>query len=100
MIQKKKDFNRAGPRVKKIKCLLFQAANETIKKITQAINEEKNVEQKAMLAQKLVGLVEELLKCEYFSEERAECRACQTVSKIRKKTANLILKVGEVETKK
>lgn len=84
-------------KLKRVKCLIFQAKNETIKRITQAINEEEQVSQKAMLAQKLLDEVEALLQCEYFNEKRAECRACQTISETRKATAELILKVGEIK---
>jgi len=86
-------------KLKRVKCLIFQARNETIKRITQVVNEEKDIEQKAMLAQKVLDEVETLLQCQYFDEKRTECSTCQTISNIRKNTVALILKVGVIKPK-
>ena len=86
--------------IKKIKCVIFQAKNETIERITQAINEAKDVKGKAVIAQKLLNEVEELLTCKHFSRGEAECKICHYIANLRKKTANLILKAKELKTGK
>ena len=80
------------PNIKKIKCVIFQAKNETIERITQAINEAANIKEKAVIAQKLLNEVEELLACKHFSRKKAECKICHYIAKLRKRTANLIIK--------
>ena len=86
--------------IKKIKCVIFQAKNEIIERITQAINEAKNVKEKAVIAQKLLNEVEELLTCKHFSRKRAECKICHYIANLRKKTASLIFKAKELKTEK
>ena len=88
------------PSIKKIKCVIFQSKNETIERITKAINKAENTKEKATLAKKLLGEAEDLLSCKHFGEKRAECKICQYISKIRERTANLILKAGQIKIKK
>lgn len=77
----------------KIKCPLFKAKNESIEKITKAINEAKNVQQKAMNARKLLNEVEDLLACKYFKMEKVDCKICREVAKLRRRVADLIINV-------
>ncbi|MFH1968062.1 MAG: hypothetical protein ABIJ84_01600 [bacterium] len=85
------------PNIKKIKCAIFQPKNESIKKITQKINETQNIKEKASLSKYLLKDVEDLLSCKYFDKKRSGCKICQYISKIRKKTAELILKVEQLK---
>lgn len=86
--------------IKKIKCVIFQAKNEIIERITQAINEAKDVKGKAVIAQKLLDEVEKLLCCKHFIRGKAECKICHYIADLRKRTANLILKAKELKTEK
>ncbi len=81
---------------KEIKCPIFKAKNKAVERATQAINEVKDIKQKAALAQKLLKEAEDLLSCKSFSEKKAECEFCQYISKIRKETAKLILKANQL----
>lgn len=75
-----------------IKCPEFQSKNKTITEITRVINEAENVEKKAPLAERLIKEVEKLLSCKDFDKRRAECEICHSVAKLRKRTANLIIR--------
>ena len=86
--------------IKKIKCPIFKAKNEEIEGVTKAINEVENIEKKAYFVERLMGEVENLLSCEHFDEEKAECKICHYIANLRKKTANLILKAKELKTEK
>lgn len=81
---------------KKIKCLIFKSKNGEIEKITKAINEAKNVKQKAINARKLLNELEDLLACKYFKAEKAECNICRGIAKLRRRTADLIIRAKEL----
>jgi len=83
--------------IKKINCALFSSKNEIITRITAAINEATNIKKKAALAKDLVQQVEELLSCKYFNKEKRSCEICQTITKARKLTAELIIRAGELK---
>lgn len=88
------------PDIKKIKCAIFQSKNEIIAGITKAINEAEEVEKKAHLADGLIKEVETLLICKHFDEKRADCKICHYIAKLRKQTANLIIKAKQLKTYK
>jgi len=85
-------------KVKKVKCSIFVSKNEAIEKITKAINETSDFKRKKMLAKDLAKQAEELLTCKYSNQRRIECGVCQEISKIRLKTAQLIIKAAELKT--
>ena len=85
------------PNIKKIKCVIFQAKNEVIERVTQAINEAANIKEKAVIAQKLLNEVEELLACKHFIRKKAECKICHYIAKLRKRTGNLIIKAKQLK---
>lgn len=87
-------------KIKKIKCAIFQTKNEVIERVTKAINEAKDVKEKAVIAQKLLNEVEELLTCKHFSREKTECKICHYIAQLRKRTANLVIKAKKLKTKK
>ena len=81
----------------RVKCAIFQPKNESIEKITQKINKAQNIKEKASLVKYLLKDVEDLLSCKYFDKKRSGCKICQYISKIRKETAGLILKVEQLK---
>lgn len=74
--------------IKKIKCPIFKAQNESIEKITKAINQAENIKEKAVLARNLLRQVQRLLSCEHFNKEKVECKICHSVAELRQRTAN------------
>lgn len=83
--------------IKKINCTIFHSKNKTIEGITKAINEAENVERKAHFAARLLKEVEDLLSCKHFDEKRADCKICHYIAKLRKQTANLIIKAEQLK---
>jgi len=53
-----------------------------------------------MLAKDLARRAEELLACEYFNKKKKECKICQEIAKLRKQTAELIIRAGQLKYKK
>ncbi|MEW6407908.1 MAG: hypothetical protein AB1465_04415 [Patescibacteria group bacterium] len=80
---------------KQIKCSIFYFKNETIEKITEAVNNAEDIQDKTRLALDLAHEVESLLTCKYFNEKRVDCRICRKLSEIRKQTTELIIKAQE-----
>lgn len=74
----------------KISCPIFRKQEESIKEITDEINQAQNVEEKAALASELEKEVEVLLSCPDYDGEKLDCRNCEFVANLRKKTAGLI----------
>ena len=88
---------RKTPNIKKIKCAIFKSKNEAIEGVTKAINEAEDIERKAHLAERLIKEAEELLACKYFDEKRTDCKICHYIAKLRKQTADLILKAKQLK---
>jgi len=84
--------------IKKIKCDIFKSKNNVIEGLTKAINEAGDVEKKARFAEKLIKETDEFLVCEHFNKNRADCKICQYIAKLRKQTANLIIKAKGLKT--
>jgi len=87
-------------KIKKIKCAIFQSKNEDIMGLTKLINEAEDVKRKAYFAERLIKEAESLLSCKHFDEKRADCKICRYIANLRRKTANLILKVEQLKIKK
>ena len=79
-----------------INCSIFLKREWTIKQLTRDINEAKSISDKADRAMHLKNEVEMLLSCEKYDQKSEDCKNCQTISKLRKQTAELLLKVKEV----
>jgi hypothetical protein len=86
-------------RQKSIRCPidLFPKQEAKIERLTEAINRAPTAAEKAPLAQDLIDVVDVLLACEAYDEENVNCRLCQNFSKLRRKTATLILKARGLE---
>ncbi|MBU1291739.1 hypothetical protein KJ898_08115 [bacterium] len=80
----------------KINCPIFLKREWTIKQLTRDINEVKSISDKADRAMHLKNEVEMLLSCEKYDQKSEDCKNCQTISKLRKQTAELLLKVKEL----
>lgn len=81
---------------KEINCPIFLKREWTIKELTRDINEAKAVSDKAERAVHLKNEVEMLLSCEKFDKKSEDCKNCQTISTLRRQTAELLLKVKEI----
>ena len=76
----------------KISCSTFQKQEPVIKDITEKINKAKGVLEKARFAEELQKEVEVLLSCPDYNKEKLDCDSCHFITKLRKKTADLITK--------
>lgn len=74
----------------KISCPIFKKQEVVIKDITDKINAAKGIEGKAALAEELGKEVEVLLSCPDYDSEKSDCRNCDFVANLRKKTVGLI----------
>jgi len=90
------EFSEA--RINRIKCPIFCYKNQSMESYTGAINEEKNIQKKAYLAACLIREADALLTCQYVNKRKIDCRICQKISEIRKKTAELIVKAQELKS--
>ncbi|MBU4241732.1 MAG: hypothetical protein KKF52_00730 [Nanoarchaeota archaeon] len=79
-----------------INCPIFLKREWTIKELTRDINEAKAVSDKAERAVHLKNEVEMLLSCEKYDKKNENCKNCRIISKLRKQTAELLLKVKEL----
>ncbi len=79
-----------------IGCEIFLQKESEIKFLTNRINLAKTIDEKTRFAEQLASEVKVLLDCENYNEERLDCTACQTVSRLREKMATLILKTSVI----
>ncbi len=80
----------------KITCPTFQKQESVIKDITDKINIEKGVQEKAVYAEELKKESDVLLSCPDYGKERLDCKSCHLIANLRKKTADLIIKAKKV----
>lgn len=76
----------------KISCPTFKKQEPIIKNITDKINMAKQMQEKARFAEELENEVDVILSCTDYKKESLECNNCHIIAKLRKKTANLIIK--------
>jgi len=79
-----------------INCPIFLKREWTIKQLTRDINEAKAVSDKADRAMHLKNEVEMLLSCEKYDQKSRDCKNCRTISTLRRQTAELLLRAGEL----
>jgi len=77
----------------RISCTVFQKQELIIKDITDKINMAKRVQEKARFAEELQKEVDVLLSCRDYDGERLDCKNCHFIADLRKKTADLVIKV-------
>jgi len=80
----------------KISCPTFKKQEPIIKNITDKINMAKQMQEKARFAEELENEVDVILSCTDYKEESLECKNCHIIAKLRKKTANLIIKTRKL----
>ena len=80
----------------KISCLTFQKQEPIIKDITDKINSSKGVQEKAKFADELQKEVDVLLSCPDYKKETLDCKNCHFIANLRKKTADIIIKVKKL----
>ena len=73
-------------------CGIYRKAHPKIKKFTEEINRAGDIREKANKAQFLWDEAQGLIDCEKRGS-LAVCPACGTINQVRKKTAELILKM-------
>ena len=76
-----------------INCPIFLKREWTIKELTRDINEAKTVSDKTERAEHLKNQVKMLLSCEKYNEKSEDCKNCRTISRVRKVTAELLIKM-------
>ncbi len=74
-------------------CLTFQKQAPVIKDIIDRINRSKELTEKAEFAEKLQKEVNTLLACPDYSGKKIDCKNCHFIANLRKKSADLIIKV-------
>jgi ABC-type phosphate transport system ATPase subunit len=77
-------------------CPVFQKQEPVIKDIIDNINRSKELTEKAKFAEKLQKEVNTLLGCPDYSGKKTDCKNCHCIANLRKKTADLILKVKKL----
>jgi len=77
-------------------CLKFREKEPIIKDLTNKINKAKDIREKVKYAEMLKKEVDEILSCEDYDEENLECQSFRLIAKLRKKTAELIIKAKKL----
>lgn len=75
---------------------LFPRQEAEIARLTEALNAARTAEAKAPPATAMLEAVNVLLACRACDEAIVDCRLCQNFSRLRAKTAGLILKAGRL----
>lgn len=73
---------------------LFPKQEREVVRLTQAINQARTAAEKARPAQALVETVDVLLDCAAYDADNVNCNLCRNFSELRRKTAQLIVTVG------
>ncbi len=79
---------------------LFARQEGEVMRLTRAINQAPRAAEKAVWAQVLVEAVDVLLGCEQYDEGSLHCRLCQEFSELRRKTAALVVKAGQIQERR
>jgi len=79
---------------------LFATQEGEVIRLTQAINQAPRAAEKAVWAQALIEEVDLLLGCEQYDEENLNCRLCRQFSELRRKTAALIVRAGQLQERR
>ena len=79
---------------------LFARQEAEVNRVTQAINQASRATEKAVWAQVLVEAVDVLVGCEQYDEESLGCQLCQQFSQLRRKTAALVVKAGQLQERR
>jgi len=80
----------------KINCAIFQKQEPITKHIIDKINGSKDVKDKAEFAEELQKEVDVLLSCQDYKDTSIDCENCRFVANLRKRTADIIVKVKKL----
>lgn len=81
----------------KINCITFQKQECVMKDIINKINMSKGAQEKVMYAEELQEEANVLFSCPDYNAEGLSCKNCRLIANLRKKTADLIIKVKKLE---
>ena len=79
-----------------IHCPIFRAQESTCVRLTERINVARTLTEKMTAVLELINAVQELLDCDEYDEQATDCQYCHRFSALRKKTAELALKAGDI----
>lgn len=79
----------------KISCPIFNKHEPVLGRITDEINKAHG-QQKAWWAEELIKEAKTLLDCPQHDGAKLDCANCRTISQLRNRTANLVLKAGKL----
>ncbi len=80
----------------RIHCPVFQKQETVLRDIASKINAVEGVTGKAVLAEELRAEADMLLACQDFKEASLDCKNCRFVASLRKKTADIIIKMKKL----
>ena len=80
----------------KINCPTFQKQEPIMKGLTNKINTNKEIQEKAKFAEELQKEVAVLLSCPDHKSENLDCKNCHFIAMLRKKAAGLIIKAKKL----
>lgn len=79
---------------------LFPRQEAEVEILTRSINQASGAAQKMPYAQSLIEVVDILLACESFSPDSEDCHFCRNFSELRRKTAALVVKAGQLDQRR
>jgi hypothetical protein len=77
-------------------CLAFKKQEPIIRDIMNQINNAEGLAAKARFVEELQLKANILLSCPDYSKKKTDCKNCHCIANLRKKTADLILKVKKL----
>ena len=77
-------------------CPIFQKQESIIKNIINKINHVDRLVEKARFAEELQQAANVLLSCPDYSGKKTDCKNCHFIANLRKKTAELMIKVKKL----
>ncbi len=79
--------NQAG-----IKCTRFRGIYQHMDDIKSNLNRASQINDKVKFAEELSVEIEALINCAEYEEQSSECSNCQAISKLNKRTVDIIVK--------
>ncbi|MFQ6074664.1 MAG: ArsR/SmtB family transcription factor [Candidatus Bathyarchaeia archaeon] len=78
----------------RIDCPTYIRLEDVMGRLTGEINEERDLEGKAVKAQSLLSNADVLLACEDYDEERWSCKNCRRVASLRKRVSEIVIRAS------
>ncbi|MFH1798248.1 MAG: hypothetical protein ABH844_02730 [Candidatus Omnitrophota bacterium] len=80
----------------KIRCPIFVKREEKINTLVDKINKEDEAREKTKFAKELQEAVNVLFSCSKYDSNNFDCKKCHFIAGLRKKTADLIINIGDM----